>query len=56
MKEKLLIDAKKEKDAVEKQLGEAKKEIKNVSVRFQAINEEKSRITYMMDEKVITLI
>ncbi|KAH8395295.1 hypothetical protein KR222_008220, partial [Zaprionus bogoriensis] len=51
MKEKLLIDAKKEKEAVEKQLADAKKEVKNVSTRFQAVNEEKSRITYIIDEK-----
>ncbi|XP_017043467.1 coiled-coil domain-containing protein 186 [Drosophila ficusphila] len=51
MKEKLLIDAKKEKEVVEKQLAEAKKEIKNVSTRFQAVNEEKSRMTYIIDEK-----
>lgn len=52
MREKLLIDAKKEKDAVEKQLADARKEVKNVSTRFQAVNEEKSRITYIIDEKV----
>ncbi|ALC43968.1 CG4925 [Drosophila busckii] len=51
MKEKLLIDAKKEKEAVEKQLADARKEVKNVSTRFQAVNEEKSRITYIIDEK-----
>ncbi|XP_017127906.1 coiled-coil domain-containing protein 186 [Drosophila elegans] len=51
MKEKLLIDAKKEKEAVEKQLAEAKKEVKNVTARFQAVNEEKSRMTYIIDEK-----
>ncbi|KAH8239719.1 hypothetical protein KR032_007340 [Drosophila birchii] len=51
MKEKLLIDAKKEKEAVEKQLAEAKKEVKNVTTRFQAVNEEKSRMTYVIDEK-----
>lgn len=51
MKEKLLIDAKKEKEAVEKQLAEAKKEVKNVSTRFHAVSEEKSRITYIIDEK-----
>jgi len=52
MKEKLLIDAKKEKEAVEKQLAEAKKEVKNVSTRFLAVSEEKSRMTYIIDEKV----
>ncbi|EDV39610.1 uncharacterized protein Dana_GF24390 [Drosophila ananassae] len=51
MKEKLLIDAKKEKDTVEKQLAEAKKEVKNISTKFVAINEEKSRMTYIIDEK-----
>ncbi|EDW68573.1 coiled-coil domain-containing protein 186 [Drosophila virilis] len=51
MKEKLLIDAKKEKEAVEKQLADAKKEVKNVSIRFQAVHEEKSRMTYIIDEK-----
>lgn len=51
MKEKLLIDAKKEKEAVEKQLAEAKKEVKNVSTRFLAVSEEKSRMTYIIDEK-----
>ncbi|XP_039485432.1 coiled-coil domain-containing protein 186 [Drosophila santomea] len=51
MKEKLLIDAKKEKEAVEKQLSEAKKEVKNVSTRFLAVSEEKSRMTYIIDEK-----
>ena len=50
--EKMLIDQNKEKEAVEKQLNDARKEIKNVSSRFQAVNEEKSRMTYMMDEKV----
>ncbi|XP_030385139.1 coiled-coil domain-containing protein 186 [Scaptodrosophila lebanonensis] len=51
MKEKLLIDAKKDKEAVEKQLADAKKEVKNVSMRFQAVHEEKSRMTYIIDEK-----
>ncbi|XP_060653616.1 coiled-coil domain-containing protein 186 [Drosophila nasuta] len=51
MKEKLLIDAKKEKELVEKQLADAKREVKNVSIRFHAVNEEKSRITYIIDEK-----
>ncbi|KAH8380423.1 hypothetical protein KR009_010663 [Drosophila setifemur] len=51
MREKLLIDAKKEKEAVEKQLAEAKREVKNVSTKFLAINEEKSRMTYIIDEK-----
>ncbi|XP_011214505.2 coiled-coil domain-containing protein 186 [Bactrocera dorsalis] len=51
MKEKLLIDAKKEKETVEKQLADAKREVKNVSVRFQALNEEKSRMSYIIDEK-----
>ncbi|XP_064541709.1 coiled-coil domain-containing protein 186 [Drosophila montana] len=51
MKEKLLIDAKKEKEAVEKQLADAKKEVKNISIRFQAVHEEKSRMTYIIDEK-----
>ncbi|XP_011186147.1 coiled-coil domain-containing protein 186 [Zeugodacus cucurbitae] len=51
MKEKLLLDAKKEKEAVEKQLADAKKEVKNVSIRFQAVNEEKSRMSYIIDEK-----
>ncbi|KAH8339743.1 hypothetical protein KR074_000369 [Drosophila pseudoananassae] len=51
MKEKLLIDAKKEKEAVEKQLAEAKKEVKNISTKFVAVNEEKSRMTYIIDEK-----
>ncbi|KAH8301218.1 hypothetical protein KR018_007953 [Drosophila ironensis] len=52
MKEKLLIDAKKEKEAVERQLADAKKEAKNLATKFQAVNEEKSRMTYLMDEKV----
>lgn len=52
MKEKLVIDAKKEKEAVEKQLAEARKEIKTYSTKLQSINEEKSRVTYLMDEKV----
>lgn len=56
MKEKLLIDAKKEKEAVEKQLAEAKKEVKNVSTKFQAVNEEKSRLTYVIDEKVRLIV
>ena len=47
----MLIDQKKEKEAVEKQLADARKEIKNISTRFQAVNEEKSRMTYVMDEK-----
>ncbi|KAH8257366.1 hypothetical protein KR038_007836 [Drosophila bunnanda] len=51
MKEKLLIDAKKEKEAVEKQLADTKKEVKNMTTRFQAVNEEKSRMTYVIDEK-----
>ncbi|KAH8300731.1 hypothetical protein KR059_001173 [Drosophila kikkawai] len=51
MKEKLLIDAKKEKEVVEKHLAEAKKEVKNMTTRFQAVNEEKSRMTYVIDEK-----
>uniref|UniRef100_A0A1A9X0K9 Coiled-coil domain-containing protein 186 n=1 Tax=Glossina brevipalpis TaxID=37001 RepID=A0A1A9X0K9_9MUSC len=51
MKEKLLLDAKKEKEAVEKQLLEARREIKNCTARFQALQEERSRITYLMDEK-----
>ncbi|XP_001352565.3 coiled-coil domain-containing protein 186 [Drosophila pseudoobscura] len=51
MKEKLLIDAKKEKEAVDKQLADTKKEVKNVSTRFMAIHEEKSRMTYIIDEK-----
>lgn len=55
MREKLLIDVKKEKEQVEKQLADAKKEVKNVSTRFQAVNEEKSRITYIIDEKVSDL-
>lgn len=52
IKEKSVIDAKKEKEAVEKQLSDAKKEIKNYTTKFQALNEEKSRIAYLMDEKV----
>lgn len=52
MKEKLLLDAKKEKDAVEKQLTDAKKDLKNCSLKFQAFNEEKSRVAYIIDEKV----
>lgn len=52
IKEKSVIDAKKEKEAVEKQLADAKKEIKNYTTKFQALNEEKSRIAYLMDEKV----
>lgn len=55
MKEKLLLDAKKEKEAVEKQLVDAKREVKNVSIRFQALNEEKSRMSYIIDEKVRNL-
>ncbi|XP_067643680.1 coiled-coil domain-containing protein 186 [Eurosta solidaginis] len=51
MKEKLLLDAKKEKDAVEKQLADAKKEVKNTMIRFQALNEEKLRMSYVIDEK-----
>ncbi|SPP87068.1 coiled-coil domain-containing protein 186 [Drosophila guanche] len=51
MKEKLLIDAKKEKEAVDKQLADTKKEVKNVSTRFMAVHEEKSRMTYIIDEK-----
>ncbi|KAL7733498.1 hypothetical protein ACLKA6_004968 [Drosophila palustris] len=51
MKEKLLIDAKKEKETVEKQLADARKEIKNISIRFHAVSEEKSRVTYIIDEK-----
>ncbi|KAI8120126.1 hypothetical protein FF38_09525 [Lucilia cuprina] len=51
MKEKSVIDAKKEKEMVEKQLAEARKEIKNYTTKFQALNEEKSRVTYLMDEK-----
>ncbi|XP_014095191.2 coiled-coil domain-containing protein 186 [Bactrocera oleae] len=51
MKEKLLLDAKKEKETVEKQLADAKREVKNVSIRFQALNEEKSRMSYIIDEK-----
>ncbi|KAM8710899.1 hypothetical protein ACLKA7_017514 [Drosophila subpalustris] len=51
MKEKLLIDAKKEKESVEKQLADARKEIKNISIRFHAVSEEKSRVTYIIDEK-----
>lgn len=52
MKEKSVIDAKKEKEIVEKQLADARKEIKNYTTKFQALNEEKSRVTYLMDEKV----
>ncbi|XP_005182653.1 coiled-coil domain-containing protein 186 [Musca domestica] len=51
IKEKSVIDAKKEKEVVEKQLADAKKEIKNYTTKFQALNEEKSRIAYLMDEK-----
>ncbi|XP_054733573.1 coiled-coil domain-containing protein 186 [Anastrepha obliqua] len=51
MKEKLLLDAKKEKDVVEKKLADAKKEVKNVTIRFQALYEEKSRMSYIIDEK-----
>ncbi|XP_037933515.1 coiled-coil domain-containing protein 186-like [Teleopsis dalmanni] len=51
IKEKLLLDAKKEKDLIEKHLAEARKEVKNVSTRFQALNEEKTRIIHIMDEK-----
>ncbi|XP_073843220.1 coiled-coil domain-containing protein 186 [Musca autumnalis] len=51
MKEKNVIDAKKEKEAIEKHLADAKKEIKNYTTKFQALNEEKSRIAYLMDEK-----
>ncbi|XP_055913330.1 coiled-coil domain-containing protein 186 [Eupeodes corollae] len=50
-KEKSLIDAKKQKDLVEKQLADSRKEVKNITTKFQALNEEKSRITYMLDEK-----
>lgn len=52
MKEKLLLDAKKEKEMVEKQLLEARREIKNCTTRFHALQEERSRVTYLMDEKV----
>ncbi|XP_017081235.1 coiled-coil domain-containing protein 186 [Drosophila eugracilis] len=51
MKEKLLIDAKKEKEVVEKQLAEAKKEVKSVFSKFQCLNEEKSRMSYVIEEK-----
>uniref|UniRef100_A0A1B0GAS3 Coiled-coil domain-containing protein 186 n=1 Tax=Glossina morsitans morsitans TaxID=37546 RepID=A0A1B0GAS3_GLOMM len=51
MKEKLLLDAKKEKEMVEKQLLEARREIKNCTTRFHALQEERSRVTYLMDEK-----
>ncbi|XP_075160022.1 coiled-coil domain-containing protein 186 [Haematobia irritans] len=51
MKEKNVIDAKKEREAVEKQLTDAKKEIKNYATKLQVLNEEKSRIAYLMDEK-----
>ncbi|KAM7358380.1 coiled-coil domain-containing protein 186 [Cochliomyia hominivorax] len=51
MKEKSVIDAKKEKEIVEKQLADARKEIKNYTTKFQALNEEKSRVSYLMDEK-----
>ncbi|XP_055842404.1 coiled-coil domain-containing protein 186 [Episyrphus balteatus] len=50
-KEKSLIDAKKQKEIVEKQLADSRKEVKNISTKFHALNEEKSRITYMFDEK-----
>lgn len=56
MKEKSVIDAKKEKDVAEKQLADARKEIKNYTTKFQALNEEKSRVAYLMDEKVIKLL
>lgn len=52
MKEKSVIDAKKERETVEKQLLDARKEVKNYAAKFQALNEDKSRITYLMDEKV----
>ncbi|XP_055376887.1 coiled-coil domain-containing protein 186 [Condylostylus longicornis] len=53
--EKALIDAKKETEHSEKQLSEAKKEIKNITGKYQILNEEKSRIQYMLEEKCLDI-
>lgn len=50
-KEKSLLDAKKEKDLIDKLYNEAKKEVKNITFKFQALNEEKNKIAYMLEDK-----
>lgn len=50
-KEKTLLDIKKEKENLEKLLIDSKKEIKNLSSKYQLINDEKTRLTNMFDEK-----
>ncbi|KAL5292017.1 CCDC186 family protein [Megaselia abdita] len=51
IKEKSLLDAKKETESAQKQLSDTKKELKNLTTKFQALNEEKSKVTHMVDEK-----
>lgn len=51
-KEKYLLDAKKEKETFEKLLNDSKKEIKNLTTKYQTLNDEKSRLLNIIDEKV----
>lgn len=50
-KEKYLLDAKKEKETFEKLLNDSKKEIKNLTTKYQTLNDEKSRLLNIIDEK-----
>lgn len=55
-KEKILLDAKREKENAEKQLNDSKKEIKIISTKYQLLNEEKSRLANIIEEKVRPLL
>uniref|UniRef100_T1GH93 Uncharacterized protein n=1 Tax=Megaselia scalaris TaxID=36166 RepID=T1GH93_MEGSC len=51
IKEKSLLDAKKETENALKQLSDSKKELKNLTSKYQTLNEEKSRVSHIVDEK-----
>lgn len=53
MKEILLLEGKKEKEALDKQLEKARKEIKMLSGKIQGLNDEKNRLSNIIDEKVV---
>lgn len=45
------MDAKKETENALKQLSDSKKELKNLTSKYQTLNEEKSRVSHIVDEK-----
>lgn len=55
IKEKSLLDAKKETESAQKQLSDTKKELKNLTTKYLALNEDKSRVNHIVDEKCTEL-